>query len=857
DKYAAERVHNIYYPFASKAEWQLAAFMLRSGMTTSDIDEFMGLELIRACLPLSFKSAKELRGRMETLPTGPEWKSQVITYEEYPTKSPIVLYYRDPLECVQFLLRSPLLKKHLELIPKKRFRKGIRAWDEWITSEGAWEMQEALPSGATLLGVVATSDKTNISVMNGDRVAHPFLISLANIDMDFLMKASNHAFMMAALLPVPKFLCDKEIQGLMERRLFHHCLDIVCHSLKVAAVAGHPMSNSVGQRLQCHTPLVAYIVDTPEAADIACVMGKTSHLTMASHKTFGDAVRQEERTGAHTWDDILKVNAIVDPWEDVAEYQKESKKLRLSGVHEPFWRDWALSMNPARFLTPEVLHHLHREFYDHDFQWCRRIVGDKELDFRLSVIQPRVGFRHFKEGATQIKQLGGREHRELERCIVVVIADVAPREVVHAVRSLVDMRCISQAQRLDQVTLPRVDGSLGEFHAHKHSLIEAGGREQDHFYIPKLELMHGIVPSVKWAGVPMQYTADVTEKAHSTEIKVPARTETNHRDYDPQIVRYLDRAEKMRVFDLAIELEEKKWNPDAHDANDAEDEDSLYNEVSIAAGESTRPIRNLFNVAKAHWLKYPGSDSRMFTTSSTAFSLNRVPSLKKISIQGASDLFGLPDLRSALGDYFVLPLARGPNHSIIGGQRRSREDCTLPFTHLDVWFSVRVQAKDPHFSRPLRAQNLQAQPPDAKGDWTQGRYDTVLLCNDQNLPWPGEGHTVAQIRLILRPVWGKDSEPPTTAYFMYAQRYDVVPQAGSATGREPSTEMYIMKRATRTHRLKAGERIGDIVELKNIRCPAELVPRFGGRANPRFTPYNSLESCKEVRLNKYSSKELF
>ncbi|KAJ7302442.1 hypothetical protein DFH08DRAFT_1089772 [Mycena albidolilacea] len=806
DQFAPDRQKNIYYPFASKAEWEMASFLMRSSMTMKDIDDFFKLQHVQEHLPLSFKSAKELRARVELLPKGPQW-------------------------------------------------------NEWITGDGAWEMQAALPAGATLLGALGTSDKTNISVMNGDRVAHPFLISLANIDMDFLMKASNHAFMMCALLPVPKFLCHKDIRGLMERRLLHRCLDIVCAPLKRAALFGHPMTNSVGQLLRCHTPLAAYIVDTPEAADIACVSGKTSHVTMAQHKTFGDPIRQEERTGESTWLKICAVNSRVDPW-DIFEYQKESKKLRLSGVHLPFWRDWSLSTNPARFLTPEPLHHWHRQFYDHDFQWCRKMLTDSEIDFRLSIIQPRIGFRHFKEGVTRIKQLGGREHRELERCIVAVIADGAPPQAVYAIRVLIDFRYFAQAPVIDEETMGRTTGSLDEFHQNKQRIIDAGGRQQKHFHIPKLEFMHSVVPSIRWAGVPMQFTADVTEKAHSTEIKVPARTETNHRDYDPQIARYLDRAEKMRLFDLATGLKSQLIAAGPEDEGEDHDDEpeSLYDDVSTAAGESTRPIKNLFNVAKAHRDKYPHLESRMFTTLSTAFSLNRTPHLTRISIEDAAELFRLPDLRPALGDFFNrLQDRRSPDIPVIGGRRRCRPDCALPFTELDVWFGVRVQVMSPHSykSSPLAAQNLQARPPNS--EWPYGRFDTVLLCNDKTSAWPGggfreglRGHTVAQIRLIMRPIWKKSSEPLTTAYLMYAQRYDIVPQHGSATGREWSTGMYILKRATRAD----GQRLGDVTEVDNIRIPLELVPRFGPKADPRFTPHNSLECCSEVRLNKYSSKEL-
>ena len=48
------------------------------------------------------------------------------------------------------------------------------------------------------------------------------------------------------------------------------------------------MTDSLGHIRWYFTPLVTYIVDMPEAVLIAGVGGKTSHLTLASHKSFGD-----------------------------------------------------------------------------------------------------------------------------------------------------------------------------------------------------------------------------------------------------------------------------------------------------------------------------------------------------------------------------------------------------------------------------------------------------------------------------------------------------------------------------------------------------------------------------------------
>ena len=156
-----------------------------------------------------------------------------------------------------------------------------RLYTEWMSGEDAWSMQVSflcfdvlcrinvpksqLPTGATLLGTVLSSDKTNISVLTGDRVAHPLLISLANIKMDTRLKLSSHTFLLAALLPVPKFVHNnKRMKGVLEARLIHQCLDIVLEPLKHAAKLGVMLSDPWGYSRYCFTPIASYIVDTPK-----------------------------------------------------------------------------------------------------------------------------------------------------------------------------------------------------------------------------------------------------------------------------------------------------------------------------------------------------------------------------------------------------------------------------------------------------------------------------------------------------------------------------------------------------------------------------------------------------------------
>ena len=95
-------------------------------------------------------------------------------------------------------------------------------------------------------------------VMTGDRTAHPVLLSLANIHMDVRMKATNHAFILIALLPCPKFLTkDHATRSILESRTTHLCLDIITEPLKLAAQAGQMMSDPRGYSRFCFTVLAS------------------------------------------------------------------------------------------------------------------------------------------------------------------------------------------------------------------------------------------------------------------------------------------------------------------------------------------------------------------------------------------------------------------------------------------------------------------------------------------------------------------------------------------------------------------------------------------------------------------------
>ena len=512
-----------------------------------------------------------------------------------------------------------------------------------------------LPDGATLLGVILSSDKTNISVMTGDRTAHPVLLSLANIHAGVRMKSSNHAFLLVALLPCPKFITkDKGVRGVLESRVIHLCLDILTHPLKLAARAGRMMADPRGYSRFCFTALAAYMVDTPEATMLAGVAGKTSHLTMADYRKFGDPMRQEPRTASTTLAQLVMLATTINPL-DLPAYIPAAKAIRLNGVHLPFWRDWILQTpvgvptktlmaDPCRFLTPEPLHHWHKQFWDHDMKWAVRAVGADELDFRFSTLQPIVGFKHFKDRVSSLKQVTGRTHRDIERFIVGIIAGKAPPSFVIAIRALMDFRYLAQSRQLNDTTLSSLSTSLQLFHQHKQTILDIGARvgkknkRMDHFQIPKLELMHGVVPSVIDSGAVIQWSADTTEHAHITEIKVPGRS-GNNQDYNPQICRWLDRSEKHRNFSLALQLLTSDTDPmdtfnDHLGETDNVDQSDGLPLTTLPPDFFSQAIQLAATVSPSTPLPL-----RTFCTETTAFHLNRHPDLLRLTVDEVANEF--------------------------------------------------------------------------------------------------------------------------------------------------------------------------------------------------------------------------
>jgi hypothetical protein len=573
--------------------------------------------------------------------------------------------------------------------------------------------------------VVGASDKTPLTIGTGNKEMHPLLLSIANIHAGVRMKATSHSFALAAYLPIPKFLnVSQPVQAILAARVYHFAISIITKNLKVAQRDGAVMSDPMGDLRVIHTPLVAWIADYPEQLLIACVSSKNSPISTATGVQFGDPFPHPPRTRQQTLQAIFEACMLCDPC-DIIAFHKVCQQKRLNGVVEPFWADWGTSC-PSIFLTPDALHQWHKFYFDHCLKWVINIMTGPELNRRLSVLQPRIGTRHWANGISTLKQCTGREHRDLQKLLPAVAVGGIPDDVLCALRSITEFIFLAQDQFLYDETLHALNEALREFHHFKPSILAAGGRRGkngplDHFQIPKLELAQHVVRSTRAMGAPYQWSSDITERCHITHVKAPYRL-SSQRDYHPQCCRFLDRQEKLRFFQLFATLK----TAGVPILNEMADEARLmqihYPESMWI--ESVLPEEQSISTRTRRVSVFDNARSHLSSDNSTAILLTLRPHFPNISIYEASQLLSISDLHPALGDF-----VSGRSYTHRNGRRISLPNCYLPFSHVHIWSKFRMQqrsAQNPAVLAP--PQTVQAAPPSPSLPF--GRANIVLITHE-------------------------------------------------------------------------------------------------------------------------------
>jgi hypothetical protein len=101
-----------------------------------------------------------------------------------------------------------------------------------------------------------------------------------------------------------------------------------------------------------------------------------------------------------------------------------------------------------------------------------------------------------------------------------------------------------------------------------------------------------------------------------------------------------------------------------------------------------------------------------------------------------------------------------------------------------------------------------------------------------------------------------NSNPPIYIYgdfFKFSSLHQEAVDGVDVFKPAPSIDMFLLHRHLRSNR----SRMGDIMQLTDIREVVELVPRFGARMDEQLNCDNSLDIPESFYLNNFADKETF
>ena len=587
---------------------------------------------------------------------------------------------------------------------------------QWMT------FQSLLPKGSALAPVIISTDKTQLTQFSGNKSAYPVYMTLGNIPKELRRKPSEHACVLIGYLSVDKIdstgLSDRKHRALVQQ-LFHKSVQIILEPLIEAGKEGIDVTGGDGKVRRVHPVLAAYVADYPEQCLVTCSKYGTCPICQCPESSLGEATVRSSRTRMWTLD-VLRLSKSKGKKGSNA-FITACQNLDVSGyVVKPFWKKHTLA-DIHLSITPDVLHQLYQGVFKHILEWCSEVMDEGELDQRIRCLPPAYGTRHFKNGISALSQVSGRERKDIARILLGCLVGRIPNALMLTFRSLLDFIYISQYATHDDQTLTYLEDALKTYHANKSILKTLHIRE--HLNIPKFHSLVHYVDSIKRLGTTDNYNTEMFERLHIDCAKKAWRA-SNHKNVRPQMTKWLERREKIAMFEtLCAQLHTKSSDAgaDSDDSDGSNDSDSH----SSPSTSSSSPVRPSASPPK------------------TGLFLPKHPSAARQSIHTITDHHLAPGFAKALNQHiYSMKLGRP-----LTAHEQENATSYLPFSRLDVFHTLKfstisltddiaerdvIKARPAIGSEPARFDTaIILQGDDAEATGVQGKYIIASLISQE------------------------------------------------------------------------------------------------------------------------------
>ncbi|KAM6504098.1 hypothetical protein JOM56_001041 [Amanita muscaria] len=472
--------NNVYAPFHSQLDWEIARWAKIHGPSSAALTKLLQLEGVIQTLPLSYKNARELNNIIDNkLPSRPSFKRFDIQLGGEET---IIRFYHD-----------------------------MHTGNWW------WEIQlthyqntlEATKPGATLIPVIISSNKTQVTLFSG-KTAYPVYLTIGN-----LPKARGQILL--AYLPTSKLT---GVTNRASQRRMH------------TGVEGTIMTDGDGIARRVHPILAVYIGDYPEQT------GECPKCNIVR----GDIGNLQVQATARDLNAVHRALSSVNG--NTREYIRACKDAGIKPVYHPFWEPLPY-IDIFQAITPDILHQLHQGVFKHLVAWLLQAYGAPEIDARVRRLIPNNHIHIFPNGISRLFRVTRKEHNFISRIILGVVSDIRLPGGFNSRRLL---------PAISMQDLKYMESSLKSFHENKAIFVDLGIR--DNFTIPKLHALEHYITSIQLFGSTDNYNTQHTERLHIDYTKEAYRA-TNTRDEYPQMTAWLERREKIEQHKKYIQWQNR------------------------------------------------------------------------------------------------------------------------------------------------------------------------------------------------------------------------------------------------------------------------------------------------------------
>ncbi|KAJ7868024.1 hypothetical protein B0H14DRAFT_3586641 [Mycena olivaceomarginata] len=513
---------NPYAPFKSKMDWEVGKWAKLRGSGSTAFTDLLQVEGVREALDLSYGTAAELNKIIDDkLPGRPKFsRFEVVVNGEV-----FHLYSRDILECVRALWGDTDFAPYLFVLPERHYidkEKKIRMYHNMHT--GKWWWIEKENPGATIIPIIISSDKTQLTVF-GNTTAYPVYMTIGNIPKEIRRKPSRRGHILLGYLPTSrmKHVKNKAARRRILANVFHACMSYMLEPLKSAGVTGLPMTSGDGVTRRGHPIYATFVGDYPEQVLVTAV--KTGECPTC------DVPRDE--LGLPSDYPLRDLGKILDALDTLdsgpTAYAAACKDAGIKPIYHPFWEGLPYT-NIFQAISPDVLHQLYQGIVKHLIAFLTEVVGEAEIDARCRRLPPNHNIRLFMSGISNLSRVTGKEHDQISRFVLALIIDVklpnniSSAPLLAAVRGILDFVHLAQYPMHTSETLTHLENALQRFHDNKWIFVTLEVREE--FNLPKLHSCRHYVMYIKL---------------------FDAYRSTNFKDEFPQMTLWLERKEKRRL----------------------------------------------------------------------------------------------------------------------------------------------------------------------------------------------------------------------------------------------------------------------------------------------------------------------